>query len=113
MRFLLEFFKLPTLIIIFPAFVLMELGMLPYEVINKWFLTKVKVYGYFLKSDNLKQIFLKRKGIQQMRQISDREMLKGVAGVVDFQQIENPVLKYIANPFFNLYWQIVRRLIVW
>ena len=113
MRFMLEFFKLPTLIIIFPAFIFMELGMMPYELINKWFTIKMKVYGYFLSPKNLAQVLSKRKNIQRMRKISDREMLKGVVGIVDFQQIENPVLKYIANPIFNLYWQIIRKLIIW
>lgn len=113
MRFLLEFFKLPTLIIIFPAFIAMEIGMLPYVALNKWLGTKFRVYAYFLNSINLKQIFLKRKKIQQMRKISDGEMLKGVVGIVDFQQIENPVLKYIANPIFDLYWRLIRKLIIW
>jgi len=113
LRFMLEFFKWPTLIIIFPAFIIMEIGMLPYAALNGWLLIKLKAYAYFLKPSNLRRVFLKRKGIKQLRKISDKEMLRGVVGVIDFQQITNPVLKYIANPIFNLYWQIIRRLIIW
>ncbi|MFH1233530.1 MAG: glycosyltransferase family 2 protein [Patescibacteria group bacterium] len=112
-RFLLEFFKLPTLIIIFPAFVLMEFGMAPYEIINKWFGAKLKVYWYFFNLKNIALILNKKARVQKLRKISDKAMLKGVVGVIDFQQIENPVLKYIANPIFNLYWQIVKRIIFW
>jgi len=112
-RFMLEFYKWPTLVLIFPAFVFMELGMLPYSLINNWFLTKLKAYGYFLSPKGLSQVFAKRKEIQKMRKISDRQMLRGIVGIIDFQQIENPVLKYIANPIFNLYWKLASRLIVW
>ena len=112
-RFMLEFFKLPTLIIIFPAFILMEIGMLSYEIINKWFGAKCKVYWYFFNPKNIFFILKKRALIQKSRKISDKAMLKGVVGIIDFQQIENPVLKYIANPLFNFYWQIVKNLIIW
>ncbi|MBU0898062.1 glycosyltransferase family 2 protein [Patescibacteria group bacterium] len=112
-RFLLEFFKLPTLIIIFPAFILMEIGMLPYEIINKWINKKLKVYLYFFNFKNIKRILKKRAFAQKLRKISDKEMLKGVVGIIDFQEIENPVLKYIANPLFNVYWSVVKKIIIW
>jgi len=112
-RFLLEFFKLPTLIIIFPAFILMEIGMLPYEIINKWINKKLKVYLYFFNFKNIKRILKKRAFVQKLRKIYDKEMLKGVVGIIDFQEIENPVLKYIANPLFNVYWSVVKKIIIW
>lgn len=112
-RFLLEFLKLPTLLVIFPAWLIMELGMIPYEIANKWFLTKLKVYAYFLSPKNLKLVIKKREFVQNLRKISDNNLTRGVAGIVDFQQIENPILKYVANPIFNSYWQIVKRIIIW
>jgi hypothetical protein len=39
--------------------------------------------------------------------------MKGMTGVIDFQQIENPVLKYIANPFFAFYWWLIQKFIFW
>jgi len=113
MRFILEFFKVPTLILIFPAFLLMEIGMFPYAILNKWATVKIKVYSWFFSPKNIVMIINKRKEVQKLRKISDRELMKGFVGVVDFQQINNPVLKYIANPIFNLYWQIIKKLIVW
>lgn len=112
-RFLLEFLKIPTLILIFPAFVIMEIGMFPYAVINKWALTKLKVYAWFFNPKNITLVLSNRKKVQSLRKIGDKELLKGVVGVIDFQQINNPVLKYIANPILNLYWTLVRRLIIW
>jgi GT2 family glycosyltransferase len=112
-RFLLEFLKLPTLILIFPAFLLMELGMFPYVVLNKWTKAKLKVYFWFLVPKNFHLVLKKRKEIQKLRKISDKKLMKGMTGVIDFQQIENPVLKYIANPFFAFYWWIIKKVIFW
>jgi hypothetical protein len=112
MRFLLEFFKIRTLILIFPAFIFMEIGMFPYAVLNKWALTKLKVYLWFFNPKNIVQVIKKRKEVQKLRKISDKELIEGMVGVIDFQQINNPVLKYIANPIFNLYWNIVKKIII-
>ncbi|MBU0879367.1 hypothetical protein KKH00_00965 [Patescibacteria group bacterium] len=61
----------------------------------------------------IKRILKKRAFVQKLRKISDKEMLKGVVGIIDFQEIENPVLKYIANPLFNVYWSVVKKIIIW
>lgn len=111
LRFLLEFFKIKTLIIIFPAWLFMEIGMLPYSILNKWFLTKLKVYYYFLNPKNIFLIYKKRKFIQNLRKVNDKKITQGMSGVIAFQQIENFVLNYIANPFFKLYWKIAKKFI--
>ncbi|MFH1255090.1 MAG: glycosyltransferase family 2 protein [bacterium] len=113
LKFLLEFYKIPTLLVILPAFLFMEIGMIFYAILKGWLKAKLKSYGYFLNYKNLILIYKKRKQIQAIRKISDKEMLKGVTGIIDFQQINNPVLKYIANPIFNFYWLIVKKIIIW
>ncbi|MDD4333249.1 MAG: glycosyltransferase family 2 protein [Patescibacteria group bacterium] len=110
---LLAFYKLPTLILIFPALFLMECGMFFYSIINGWFSTKIKVYLYFLNIKNWKKIFAERKKINKFRVKKDRGIIKNFSGKILFQEIDNPVLKYVANPILNIYWQIVKRLIWW
>ncbi|MFA6988433.1 MAG: glycosyltransferase family 2 protein [Candidatus Gastranaerophilaceae bacterium] len=113
LRFLLEFYKWQTLLLIMPAWIIMEIGMFPYAIINKWVLIKLKVYGWFLNPKNIWLLARKRKAVQSLRKVSDKELLKGVVAVVDFQQINNPVLKYIANPIFDFYWSVCKSLINW
>jgi hypothetical protein len=55
----------------------------------------------------------RRRAINAIRRKGDGEIVKSFEGRVLFQEIENPILKDIANPMFNLYWQIVKRLIFW
>lgn len=112
-RFLLEFYKVPTLILIAPALLIMEIGMLPYTVLNRWFFTKLKVYGYFLNPRNWKEIGSKRKSVQNIRVVTDKVLLEKVVAHIDFQQVQNPLLTYIANPLFTLYWRIIKPLIRW
>lgn len=113
LRFLLEFYKLKTLLLMFPAWWFMELGMIPFEIKNKWLWTKLRVYGYFLNPKNWLALKKKRRQIQDLRTISDKEFLNGFVAKIDFQQVNNPLLTYIANPIFSVYWWVMKRLIKW
>lgn len=110
-KFLLEFYKIKTLLLVFPAFIFMEIGMMPYVILNKWFLTKMKAYLFFLSPLNILKIIKKRKFIQKLRTINDKEMMSEMVGVIEFQQIDNFVLKHIANPAFKLYWKIIKKIV--
>ncbi len=114
-RFLtiLTFFKWRTIFLITPALMFMDFGMWFYALAGNWFGTKIRTEMYFLKPSTWKHIMKQRKKITSIRTISDKQLLKGVVGKVEFQEIENPALKYIANPILNVYWRIARKLIVW
>ncbi|MFH0819671.1 MAG: glycosyltransferase family 2 protein [bacterium] len=108
-----ENYKLGSLLLLLPAFVLMETGLLFYSFINGLWREKLKVYFYFLQSKNLKKIIKNRQVKKKLRIIGDRQIAKYLAGRIKFQEIENPTLKYIANPALNFYWQVVKNLIFW
>ena len=110
---LLENYKLGTLILILPAGLLMEIGLFIYSIFSGFWLEKLKVYGYFFKSGNWKNIFVTRKKNASLRQVKDREIIRLFTGKIEFQEIDNSLLKYIVNPLFNLYWQIIKYLIIW
>lgn len=112
-RFLIEFYKIGTLLLIFPGWLFMEMGMLVYEIKNKWVWTKLRVYGYFLNPLHWREIFKKRSQVQKLRTISDREFLNGFVAEIEFQQVNNPLLRYVANPFFKLYWSLIKKIIIW
>lgn len=105
------FYSLPTLLLIFPAVIFMDFGILLYSIINGWFITKLKVYGYFLNPKSWLKIFKQRQKIKRFRKIKESEIIKNFSGRVLFQEIENFVLKYIANPIFNFYWSIIKKIL--
>ena len=107
------FYKIPTIILLLPAILVMELGMLFFSIMNGWFKTKNKIYKYFFSISTWKHIIRERKRVSQLRKVRDKDIVKNFAGKVLFQEINNPVLEYIANPLFNFYWGIAKRIIWW
>lgn len=105
------FYRLRTLLLIFPSAVFMDFGILLYSIVNGWFITKLKVYGYFLNPRSWMKIFKQRQKIKKIRRVNDSDIARNFSGKVLFQEIENPVLKYIANPIFNFYWSIIKKML--
>ena len=108
-----HYYKWETLILLAPAIIGMEAGMIFYSFVNGWWKTKFKVTAYFLLPSTWIKIFKKRKEVSRIRKLEDKDVVKDFAGKVLFQEIDNPVLKYIANPIFDLYWKLARKLIKW
>ena len=108
-----ENYRLGTLILIFPPFLFMELGMLAYAALRKTFWTKLKVYGYFFHWKNWQRMIKNKRAKAKLRKMSDRKLSRLIVGKLEFQEITNPILKYIVNPVFNIYWKIIRQLIFW
>ncbi len=107
------FYRLPTLILILPALLAMDLGMLFYSVASGWFPTKMKIYGYFLKPSSWLKIFKARSEIKRLRVKKDKEIVKYFTGEVLYQEIASPILKHIVNPILNLYWLVIKKVIIW
>lgn len=107
------FYDILTLLLIMPALVLMELGMIVYSIVNGWFKTKINIWLYFLRLSVWIKIIKSRKNIKLIRKKAEHEIVNSFSGLILFQEIANPVLKYIANPILNFYWQIVKKVIIW
>ncbi len=105
-------YKIPTLLLIFPAFILMELGHILFSLKNGWFKDKVRVWLYFSRLQTWKYICKARKRNQSLRKVKDKDIVKLITGRIWYQEIDDWKLRVI-NPVFNLYWRIVRKLIIW
>jgi len=110
---LLYFYKWPTLALIFPALLAYELGILLFSIKNGYAKAKLASWGFFLNRKNLKKIMNKRREIQKSRLLSDKEMSSNFVGAVGFQEIQNPLNKYFANPVFGVYWYLAKHFLFW
>lgn len=108
-----ENYRLGTLIMIFPPFLIMELGMLFYAALRGMFWTKLRTYGYFLHWKNWARMIKNKRQKAKLRKVSDRKLSRLIVGRLEFQEIANPILTYLVNPVFNVYWKLVRLLIFW
>lgn len=99
-----------TLILIIPA-------LIAYEVFLLLFLTAKGIPHLYFKGNidvirNLGRILKKRRAIQAMRKVPDKELLTSGDIYISPALIQNPVLRIgikILNWFFNSYWKFIKR----
>lgn len=113
--FLLTYYKLPTLILLFPINLVIELGMICFAIVQGWGKEKFQAYGYWLKPRHWKLWLKKRKNVQNLRLLKDKIVLQRAVVEIHFSEagLDNPVLKYIANPLMKIYFIFLKRVLFW
>lgn len=105
-------YKLATLVVFAPPFIVMELGMIFYSILHGWIGEKLKGYGSLIVQ--LPAILRDRVRTQyKIRKIKDKEILRLFTGSIKFQDVDNPLLKYIANPLMEIYFWLAKKIIFW
>jgi GT2 family glycosyltransferase len=101
-----------TLLLIAPAFLAMELGQLFFSWRGGWLNLQLKTYAYFLRPATWKYLLRERRTIQAARTVADRNIKDLFSSVIEYQEIMSAPLR-IANFIFNLYWRIIKPIIIW
>lgn len=110
-RVLFTFFPASLIILSAPLLLGMELAMWLYALKNGWGTQKREVLAYFLKKESWKDIQRKRKEIYAHATITSSEFIKKLVGTVDFQEIQNPLLRYIGNPLMKIYFKLLQTIL--
>ena len=106
-------YRTATILLIMPAMAAMDLMMFVYSFYAGWWRQELDVYKYFFKSRSMNLIAKTRRQVQSKRRVPDKKIISHFTGKIEFQDLDNPVLHYLVNPVFNLYWQIIKRIIWW
>lgn len=106
---LLKFYRLKTLILIFPAWLIMELGLTLFAIVRSFWPDKLRGYAWLMK--NFQLVLKQRHGIQNMRPTGDKEFTRDFVAAIDYQEINNPLLQRIGNPIMERYWQLIKKII--
>ena len=109
---ILECYHILTLILISPAFIVMELGLILFSLKSGWFKDKIRVWAYFLSIKNWQYILRARKRNQSLRKIKDKNIVKLISGKIWYQEVDDWKLRFI-NPIFGLYWKVAKKIIIW
>lgn len=108
---LLTFFPKSYLLLVgLPAFI-MDCGMFLYSLVNGWFKTELKIYAYFSSWKNYVKIEQEKEKIKKISVIPFSAIARNFSGRIEFQEIANPILEYVVNPLFDLYWRLAKRII--
>lgn len=105
--------KWGTLFLIAPAMILMEIGLWLFAFRSGWWREKIRVMAYLWNPAHWIQITQAHRQIQKTRVVPDRDIVKFFTAEISYQEIANPLLKYVGNPLLKLYWAIIRPLIRW
>ncbi len=103
-------YRLLTLVLIFPAFVIMELGLLLFAIKGGWLKEKLKVWAYFLKPATWIYIIKERASVQLTRKVGDYQILSLFSGRIWYQEVGDWKLRAV-NPVFAAYFWLVKLLI--
>jgi len=123
----LTYYKLPTLILIAPAFFGVELISLLFAAKSGWLKEKLRSWGFYWKLSTWQWVWARRQRIQRERTISDRKFLKICESKILFQEatagsandhtitrdVNGSIVQRVANPLMTLYWKVIYSLICW
>jgi GT2 family glycosyltransferase len=103
---LLKNYSTKSLIFLAPILVINELAILIYSLFEGWLFLKIK--SYFLILKNLKNILRKRKIIQKQRVVADKILFAKFKSAIYFKPLDNFFIRYLVNPLYQLYYQLVK-----
>jgi GT2 family glycosyltransferase len=106
---LFKYYSLKTLWLIFPAWLVVEIGIFLFSIVRGFWPEKLKGYAWVIL--NFKLLMLKRREIRNNIKMGDRKMAHDFVGWINYQEINNPLLRWIANPLMRGYWTFVKQLI--
>jgi len=112
---MLMFFRIPTLVLLLPIAIPLELGLWFFSWKNGYADKRWEVYKYWMKKENWHFWLEKRKKIQSIRVIGDRELLEHSSTGIFFQDssVDTPLVKNLANPIMKWYYKIIVRGLIW
>jgi GT2 family glycosyltransferase len=110
---LMRLYRYPTLLLIAPAFLAMELGLWAFAFKSGWWKEKARAYRYFFTKEHLEKLVVARAKAQKERRVSDRKATRLFTGRILFQQMQPTLLTRVANPIFAAYWSIARLILWW
>jgi len=106
--FFLKNLEWKTLILILPAFCIMEIGIIGDSLARGYFREKIRSYKDVCLT--LRKTLTKRTILQQRRKTSDKELFHFLSPIITFEEVHSPLLS-VANFFLKGYYTIIKYLI--
>lgn len=110
---LLTYLKWPTLVLLLPAIIAMELGQLVFALSKGVLGDKLRSGVFFLSPANLRALREARRQAQARRTVSDRAFMRDFSGVIEFEALRGVLVRFVANPLLGAYWAMARRVMWW
>lgn len=105
--------KWKTLLLILPCLAISETVLTLYFLFKGWGGARLGILRYFLDAGNWRRIFARRRTMRALRRLRDADVPGNFAARIVFAEIDSAAVRWVANPFLWLYWNIVKRLMFW
>lgn len=105
--------RVATIACIVPALIVMEMGSLFFAIKNGWWRERVRAWAFFARRSSWRWIRKRRGLVQALRRVSDRSLLAHMVGRIESQETRSFLLDVLVNPFLQLYFRALRRLVFW
>ncbi len=104
------FYPVWLLVILAPALLFVQLGLLFYAFKKGWLKTALSVYAYFLQPGRYRWLKDCRRQIKSFSKLPFKEVAASFSGRLDFMEIDNPLIRLVMNPTLDIYWRLVKKI---
>lgn len=109
----LAYYRLPTLILISPILLGVDLASWLFALKGKWLSARFYMVFEFLKPSTWLLIIKMRARMHSLRRVKDRQLLELVTGGIYGQETDNWIVEKISNPLLNFYVKFLQIIIFW
>ena len=109
-RFILEHYQFLTIVVLFPAIIFSEIGLIIFGIMSGTLGARLRAYGYILDPRNWSEIMEKREAVQRARRRTDREILESAVSSIGYQETKMPAMR-VFNALMAAYWAVAKHLI--
>lgn len=106
-------YRLPTLLLLLPAMLVTDLGLLLMAAKAGWLGSKLRSLLWFARPSAWRYLWRGRRDIARIRRVPDRELLRHFTAVIDYPDFRSPVITRLIEPVWKAMLAVLRVLVRW
>jgi N-acetylglucosaminyl-diphospho-decaprenol L-rhamnosyltransferase len=106
-------YRLATLLLLLPAMLIADCGLLLMAAKAGWLSSKVRSLLWFGRPSAWRYLWRGRRAIAAIRRVPDRELLRHFTAVIDFPDFRSPFIAKVIEPVWKVMLAILRALVRW
>jgi GT2 family glycosyltransferase len=106
-------YRLPTVLLLLPALLLADLGLLFMAARGGWLGAKLRSLLWFVRPTAWRYLWRGRRAVAAIRRVPDREILRHFAAVIDYPGFRGPIVTHVVEPVWKLLLAILRVVVRW
>jgi GT2 family glycosyltransferase len=106
-------YRLATLLLLLPALLIADCGLLLMAAKAGWLASKVRSLLWFARPSAWRYLRRGRRAVAAIRRVPDRELLRHFTAVIDYPDFRSPIVTKVIEPVWKVMLAILRALVRW